>query len=116
MHSSLNESCCKIQREDYFPDESGRLVFHAKLDWSLEGYSVAELLELLQKYGDRVSDILFQASDMNEHKLLNIFEVDNIGTAGDYSCIINVGVPGEVLKVYGNPDNSNWLTDSLRHY
>ena len=113
---SLNERCNKILREDYFPDENGKLVFHAKTEWVDEGYSVAEMLELLQKYGDRVNEVLFETWNGEIHNLINIFEVDNIGVVGEYNCLMIVGKAGEPLKLYNNPDNCNWITsDNIYH-
>jgi hypothetical protein len=62
----LEGKCCKIERENYFPDDNGLIEFHKKLDWTEPGYSIAELLELLEKYHDRISRITFEAVDGNQ--------------------------------------------------
>lgn len=110
-----HDKCCKILREDYFPDEDGILTFHRKMDWTYEGYSVDEALELLKKYSDRISKVLFESYDGSIQEMVNVYESDSIGTDFEYSCFILVGEPGEPLKRYGNPQNDNWMTDTFYH-
>lgn len=109
----LNDKCCKVEREDYFPDENGILTFHKKSNWRNEGYSVAEVLELIKKYSDRINDIRFEAFDGNVYPLVNVFESDSIGDDFEFNCFILVGDLEKVMKVYGNPENQNWMTDTL---
>lgn len=109
----LDDKCCKVERENYFPDEDGILTLHKKSDWRDEGYSVAEVLELIKKYSDRINNIRFEAYDGTVHSLVNVFESDSIGDAFEFSCFILVGDPGQVMKVYGDPENQNWMIDTL---
>lgn len=110
---SYNDKCCKIARENYHPDENGKLVMKAETDWCVDGFSVAELIEVLKMYSNKIKDIEFEIADGSVFKLLNVFEVDNIGNVGEFNCLIIVGEPGRVLKLYNNPDNENYMTSTL---
>jgi hypothetical protein len=109
----LEGKCCKIERENYFPDDNGLIEFHKKLDWTEPGYSIAELLELLEKYHDRISRITFEAVDGNQYEPLNIYESDSIGDAFTYSCFILVGDPDAPIDIQGNPQSESWTSDRL---
>lgn len=111
---SHREKCCKVKRKNYFPnEEDGRLIFIAETEWIGEGFSVSEMLEVLNMYKDNISDVLFETVNNEVCNLLNIFEVDNIGNEGEYNCLLIVGEPGETLKLYNNPDNTNYMTDTI---
>ena len=109
----LDDKCCKVMREDYYPNKDGEIIFHKKLDWTDEGYSVSEVLELIRKYSDRIKDIKFQAYDGNIYPLVNVFESDSLGDVFEFSCLVIVGDKEKTMRVYGNPENQNWMTDTL---
>ena len=96
---SSKERLCRINRENYYPDENGLLVFHKQTEWDSDCYSVGEMLELLKKYGDRVANIKFEDVDGIIQPLENVFEVENIGDAHEFDCVIMVG-EGDLLKLY----------------
>lgn len=109
----LKGQCCKIARENYYPDKDGVVVFHKMTEWTEPGFSVAEVLEFMQKYREIITKISFEAIDGNLYAPLNVYESDSLGDAFTYSCFILVGDPNEGLVVYGNPQGENWMTDNL---
>lgn len=109
----LNGQCCKVERENYYPDENGCVEFHKKTEWSEPGFSIAEILEFLQKYLDKITKISFEAIDGNQYAPVNVYESDSLGDVFTYSCFILVGDPDAPLELYGNPQNENWMTDNL---
>lgn len=86
-----NGKCCKIEREDYFPDENGLIVFHKKTDWVDEGYSVAEMLELLKRFRSRIKKIQFEEVMGTIQNFANVYESYAFGRSFQLTCIICVG-------------------------
>ncbi len=89
-----NGQISKVEHKDYFPDSQGSLCFVHLANWSLAGYSVAEMLELLQKYQSSILDIKFRFRDGEVYSLLNAFESDVYGDYGDYSSVLEIGKAG----------------------
>ena len=89
-----NGQISKVERRDYFPDNLGNLRFNYLLNWSLTGYSVAEMLEFLQKYQGLISSIEFRFRDNKTYSLLNASESDVYGDYGDYSSVLEIGEAG----------------------
>lgn len=110
----------KMKREDYYPDNTGTVIFHSTSDWTETGYSVYEMLEFLRKYGDRISKILFEGSDNKVHSLISIYESDLYSSFSEYSCVIKIGVPGKDVysregKVLDNYNISDMMYTGILH-
>lgn len=104
----------KINRENYYPSEDGSIVFHKKKEVSETGYSVSEMIELLERYGEKVTDFSFQAWDDSLQPLVNIYESELYSAHGSYTCAIIVGDGNEVLSMPGKVNNNlSWATDLL---
>lgn len=81
-----------LKREDYYPSEDGMIVFHKKLSVKDDdGYSVAEMLELLLRYRDVVGGISFQAWDNSLQPFINMYESEAFSGHGNLSTVIMVG-------------------------
>lgn len=104
----------KINRENYYPNEDGSIVFHKKQNVSDTGYSVSELIELFERYGDKITDFSFQTWDDSLQPFVNIYESELYSSHGSYTCAIIVGDGDEVLSMPGKVnDNMTWASDML---
>lgn len=106
----------KINRENYYPDENGSIVFHKKQNVSETGYSVSEMTELLERYGELIKEFSFQTWDDSLQPFVNIYESKLYSAHGSYTCAVTVGNAGEgVLKMPGkvNDDSMSWASDIL---
>lgn len=85
---NYNSEICKVARENYYPDEDGRVVFHKLQKWVDESYSVAEMLEFLEKYCELIKDVKFQAHDGSIQPLVNFAETCDVSGVTWYTHII----------------------------
>lgn len=96
------DKLCKIKRMEYMPDSDGVLVFRKEDRWSNDGYTVVEATELLNKYQDTISDILFEAYDGSLCKFVNLYEVQQDMAGTEFHLRILVGEDGQMSL----PDNA----------
>ena len=85
---TYNNSMCKILRKDYYPDKEGKVVFLRDDKWREESYCVAEMLEFIEKYGELITDLKFQASDYSLQPLVNFSETCDFSGIVWYTHII----------------------------
>lgn len=71
---SYEDSIVKIKRDNYFPDENGLVIFESEKKWLEDSYSVAEMLEFIEKYGELIKEIKFRAFDDSLQPLVNFSE------------------------------------------
>lgn len=104
----------KLQNLDYYPDADGHITYQALTDWSIQGYSVSEMLECLKRYREKIHSVDFQAYDGSVQEMINIYESEFYSSHGEYSCVIIVGedkpfdMPGKI-----SDDKIGWATDLL---
>lgn len=84
----FQDKLCQIAREDYYPDESGLVLFHKQLSWQDNAYSVAEIREFLEKYKDIIQEVRFEAYDGSIQELINITEKADASGIVFYTVII----------------------------
>ena len=98
---------CKIDRLDYYPSEDGSIVFKNLLNWRQNSYTVAEMLEFLDKYGELIKDIKFEASDGSIQPLVRFEESCDISGVVWYTYII-VGDGNRPFTRIGNPQSTSF--------
>ena len=105
----------KVNRENYYPDEDGSIVFHKKVSVSDLGYSVSEMIEFLERYGEKIKDFSFQVWDDSLQPFVNIYESELYAPHGQYTCAVITGDGSDVLSMPGkvNDDNMLWASDML---
>lgn len=82
--------CNKLQSEDLYPDSDGVIVVHKLDNWSLSGMSVKVLLEVIDRYRDKITKVLVQDYQGNFMEIRNIFETTNLAEYGHYVTMLQV--------------------------
>ena len=71
---NFRDKVFQVLRDDYYPDENGLIVFKRNTKWVENGFSVAELREILEKYHEKIKTILFEVSDTESYPMINMYE------------------------------------------
>ena len=89
---NYDNAICKMKRMDYYPEDDGSVIFYKEERWIDDSYSVAELLEFIEKYGTLIKDMKFQASDGSLQPFVTITETcDNTGVVWYTHIIVGDG-------------------------
>lgn len=79
---SFRDKVFQVLRDDYYPDENGLIVLKRNTKWVENGFSVAELREILEKYHEKIKNILFEVDVNENYPLINMYE------SSDYSGVV----------------------------
>lgn len=120
IYVSYKDKVSKVSKEEYCPDENGLVVFNSTIDWRQTGYSVYEMLEFFRNYEDKVCKIRFRWLDGKEHDFISVYESDLYSSFSEYSCVIQIGVPGKGTykqegKVLDNYNVSDMMYTGILH-
>ena len=88
------DKLCKVKRMEYLPDDEGKLVFRKEDTWTNDGYTIVEAVEFLNKFGEQITELLFEAYDGSYQPYINSVEVQADMSGTEYRLRILVGEDG----------------------
>ena len=97
----------KVVRTNYYPDKDGKVVFYSTTDWNESSYSVGELLELLELYGENIKTMEFQACDGNMYPFINFGESHDVSGEVWYTHIIVGNAGNPMMDIQGTHRDIN---------